>query len=72
MATSEYAHRIPKHRFTEYSKSIVNAQTLIKKEKNPLECKDVNVNNIIKDKKLDMLYPNFKPVLRSKSTIGFT
>jgi hypothetical protein len=44
----------------------------MKKDKNPLECKDVNVNSIIKDKKLDMLYPNFKPVLRSKSTVGFT
>jgi hypothetical protein len=64
-------NRLPKHRFTEYSKSLVNAQTLIKRGKNPDECKDMNVNSILKDKKLDMLKPNFEPVLRSKSQITF-
>ena len=71
MVSDHYVHRIPKHRFTNYSKSLIDAKTIVKKDKTPLECKEVNVSTVIKNKKLEMLYPNLKCVLRSKSTVGF-
>jgi len=50
---------------------MINSKAILKKENSPEKCYDVDVSKFMQDKKLDMLYPNLKSVLKSKSVVGF-